>query len=61
LARQAITQERAQFRARLRAFADTISRLKMAKQAVDQFGSRSFRPGAMASATEPQSVAAHSG
>jgi chromosome segregation ATPase len=41
MARQkAITQERAQFRARLRALADTISRLKMAKQAVDQFARR---------------------
>ena len=41
VARQkAITQERAQFRARLRALADTISRLKMAKQAVDQFSRR---------------------
>jgi hypothetical protein len=41
VARQnAVTRERGQFRTRLRAIADTISRLKMAKQAVEQFSRR---------------------
>jgi hypothetical protein len=37
---EAVTRERAQFRARLRTVADTISRLKMANQAVEQFARR---------------------
>ena len=45
---QAIREERAQFRARLRDLGDAISRQKMAKQAIEQFARRYAEVAAMA-------------
>lgn len=45
---KAISEERAQFRARLRDFGEAISRLKMAKQALEQFARRYAEVAAMA-------------